>query len=186
MDTKCLSVLFNLIFLLVIIIIGINLLLNVDLTKPINLKGETNDFCQKLNESRITNDSIEYLVCSNKFKKNKIILLFIDSLPFDNLHELIDFNKTNITSFFRGKGLEYKQSGALFETILTGKFSRNYLANTTEFDSLPKQFKNADMNVFYKVRKFPLGTLINQDFSHKFEIHTGEKIPLYKFCENNS
>ena len=97
MDIKFLSVLLNLIFLFIIIIVGINLLLNVDLTKSINLNGETNDFCQKLNES--TNNSIEYLVCNNKFKKDKIIILFIDSLPFDNLHELIDFNKTNITNF---------------------------------------------------------------------------------------
>ena len=186
MDSKCISVVFNLIFLLLIIIVGINLLLNVDLTKSINLNGETNDFCQKLNKSTITDNSLEYLVCNNKFKKNKIILLFIDSLPFDNLHELIDFNKTNITNFFRGKGLEYKQSGALFETILTGKFSRNYLANTTEFDSLPKQFKNANMNVFYKIRNFPLGTLIKKDLMNKIEMHSGESIPLFKFCENNN
>ena len=41
-----------------IIVIGVNLLLNVELTKSINLKGETNDFCQFLNKS-INNSSLE-------------------------------------------------------------------------------------------------------------------------------
>ena len=42
-----------------------------------------------------------------------------------------------MTNLFRGEGIEYKQSGALFETILKGKFSRNYLAsNEMKMDNL--------------------------------------------------
>ena len=182
MESKWISIIINIIFLLSIVFIGINLLLNVELTKSINLKGETNDFCQTRNKSL---NNLDYLACNNKFKKNKIILLLIDSLPFDTLHEIIDFNKTRIPNFFKGEGLDYKQSGALFETIFTGKFSRNYLANSkTEFDTLAQQFKNAGMDIFYKIRKFPIGQLIDNNLFTKVEMHDGEYIPLSRFCES--
>ena len=184
MENICVYIFLEILFILSIIVIGVNLLLNVELTKSINLKGETNDFCQFLNKS-INNSSLELLACDNKFKKKKIILLLIDSLPFDNLLLLTDFNKTNITSFFRGKGLNYKQSGALFETILTGKFSRNYAALPMAFDSLPQQFKNANMSVSYQIRNFPLGQLINKNLMPKYEFVKGEVNPLSRFCEGN-
>ena len=184
MENICVYIFLEILFILSIIVIGVNLLLNVELTKSINLKGETNDFCQFLNKS-INNFSLELLACDNKFKKKKIILLLIDSLPFDNLLLLTDFNKTNITSFFRGKGLNYKQSGALFETILTGKFSRNYAALPMAFDSLPQQFKNANMSVSYQIRNFPLGQLINKNLMPKYEFVKGEVNPLSRFCEGN-
>jgi hypothetical protein len=184
MENICVYIFLEILCILSIIVIGVNLLLNVELTKSINLKGETNDFCQFLNKS-INNSSLELLACDNKFKKKKIILLLIDSLPFDNLLLLTDFNKTNITSFFRGKGLNYKQSGALFETILTGKFSRNYAALPMAFDSLPQQFKNANMSVSYQIRNFPLGQLINKNLMPKYEFVKGEVNPLSRFCEGN-
>ena len=184
MEKTWIFIILEILFILSIIVIGVSLLLNIDITKSINLKGETNDFCQSLNYSA-NNSTLDFLVCDNNFKKKKIILLLIDSLPFDNLILLTDFNKTNITNFFRGKGLNYKQSGALFETILTGKFSRNYAAFPMEFDSLPQQFKNANMNVLYKIRKFPLGQLINKNFLTKSEFIKSEVNPLARFCERN-
>ena len=184
MEDKPLWVFFNIIISLVIIIIGINLLLNVDLTKSIDLNGETNDFCQTFNKS---DNSLDYLACDNKFRKKKIILLMIDSLPFDKLHELAKTEQSKLTNFFRGKGLDYKQSGALFETILTGKFSRNYIANSaTKFDTLAQQFENAGMDIYYKIRGFPLGQLINKELLKKFDAYEGEIIPLSRFCEKNS
>ena len=184
METRWIFIFLEIVFVIFIIILGVNLLLNVDLTKSINLKGETNDFCQSLNNSQSSN-SLDYLACDNKFKKNKIILFLIDSLPFDNLHILTDVDKSRITNFFRGKGLDYKQSGALFETILTGKFSRNYAASHMEFDSLAQQFKNAKMDVYYKIRNFPVGQLVGKNLATKFELHKGEVNPLSRFCENN-
>ena len=184
MEDKPLWVFFNIIISLVIIIIGINLLLNVDLTKSIDLNGETNDFCQTFNKS---DNSLDYLACDNKFRKKKIILLMIDSLPFDKLHELAKTEQSKLTNFFRGKGLDYKQSGALFETILTGKFSRNYIANSaTKFDTLAQQFENAGMDIYYKIRGFPLGQLINKELLKKSDAYEGEIIPLSRFCEKNS
>ena len=184
MENTCVFIFLEIFFILAIIALGVSLLLNVDLTKSINLKEETNDFCQSLSDST-NNSSLDLLACDNKFKKKKIILLLIDSLPFDNLLILTDFNKTNITGFFRGKGLNYKQSGALFETILTGKFSRNYAALPMAFDSLPQQFKNANMSVSYQIRNFPLGQLINKNLMPKYEFVQGEVNPLSRFCEGN-
>ena len=182
MEYKWISIILNIIFLLSITLIGINLLLNVDLIKFISLKGETNDYCQKFNNSI---NNLDYFACDNKFKKNKIILLLIDSLPFDKLHEITDFEKLRLPNFFKGQGLDYKQSGALFESIFTGKFSRNYLANSnTEYDTLAQQFKNANMDMFYKIRKFPIGQLIDNSIFTKLEFHDGELIPLLRFCEN--
>ena len=185
MEKRWIFVILEIFFILTIVIIGLLLLLDVDLTKSINLKGETNDFCQSLNNSD-NYSSLDFLVCNNNFKKEKIILLLIDSLPFDNLQILSDLNKTNITGFFRGRGLNYKQSGALFETILSGKFSRNYAAFPMEFDSLPQQFKNANMNVLYKIRNFPLGQLINKNLLPKYELMRSEVNPLSRFCERNA
>ena len=92
METRWIFIFLEIVFVIFIIILGVNLLLNVDLTKSINLKGETNDFCQSLNNSEDPN-SLDHLACDNKFKKNKIILFLIDSLPFDNLHILTDVDK---------------------------------------------------------------------------------------------
>ena len=182
MDLKWLLIFIQIIFVLGIIMIGTNLLLNVDLTKSINLKQETNDYCQSFTSPESKN-SLEYLACNNKFKKSKIILLLLDSLPFDKLHELTNLDESRIPNFFRGKGLDYKQSGALFENIFTGKFSRNYMASQTEYDTLSQQFKNANMNVFYKIKYFPLSQLINHKLFTKVEVHKGEVIPLSRFCE---
>ena len=104
---------------------------------------------------------------------------------FNDLNNLDDYNLTNL---FRGEGIEYKQTGALFETILTGKFSRNYLAlNKMKMDNLPKQFKNANMNVTYYIKNFPLGGLINRKLASTFNITNGEKyiFPLSNFCNLN-
>ena len=111
MFSKWIIIIIQIVFIVAIIQTGINLLLNVNLTKSINLKGETNDFCQHLNITEQKN-SLDYLACDNKFKKKKIILLLLDSLPFDKLYELTNRDISRIPNFFRGKGLDYKQSGA--------------------------------------------------------------------------
>ena len=141
----------NMMLVVLIILIGINILLKGDLLKSINLDYETNDFCQTIkNDSNISNNNLDYLICDNKFKKNKLILLLIDSLPYDVLHDFHNFKESKMTNFFRVKGIEYKQTGALYETILTGKFSRNYLAsNIMKMDNIPQQLNNANISVFF-------------------------------------
>jgi hypothetical protein len=166
----------------VILLTGAAILLIPELFKSVNLDYEYNDFCQT--NQNISENNLDYLVCDNKFKKKKIILLLIDSLPFDSLNYFHNLKESKMTNFFRGKGLEYKQSGALFETILTGKFSRNYLASIPmKMDNIQKQLYNANLSIFYRIRDFPLYTLFNKTYFKKVEKHFGEGIPLSTLCK---
>ena len=165
-----------------ILLTGAAILLIPELFKSINLDYEFNDFCQTYQNLSVNN--LDHLVCDNKFKKQKIILLLIDSLPFDSLNNFHNLKESKMTNFFRGKGLEYKQSGALFETILTGKFSRNYLASIPmKMDNIQKQLYNANLSIFYRIRDFPLYTLFNKSYIKKIEKHSGESLPLSTLCK---
>jgi len=172
----------NIFFVLSIIVIGIFLLLKADILKSFNLEGFSNDFCQTVKK---TKNSLDYLVCDNKYKKSKIILLLVDALAYDQLYDLNNLSYYRIPNFFKTEGLDYKQSGSLFESIFTGKFSRNYMAEKIRIDNLAKQFKMANMTVFYKARSFPLDTLIDKKFADKFEVYQGEEYPLESVCKIN-
>ena len=110
-------------------------------------------------------NNLDYWVCDNKFKKKKIIVLLIDNLPFDVLYDFQKSKETKMTNLFRGEGLEYKQTGALFETILTGKFSRNYLAIIPmKMDNIQKHLYYANLTIFSLIRHFPFYTLFNRSY----------------------
>ena len=187
MNEICKALLFmllKLIFFLSTLLLGIGILLKEDLLKTINLDFETNDYCQRID--LLSDNKLDKYACDNKFKKKKAIIILIDSLPYDVLLELHDFKKSKLSNFFRGEGIEYKQSGALFESILTGKFSRNYLAsNEMKMDNLQKQLINAKIDTFYNVRNFPIYGLINKTLIDQklFKLYTGEPSPLYSFCD---
>ena len=172
----------NIFFVLAIIIVGIVLLLKADVLKAFNLEGYSNNFCQTLAKN---NNNLDYLVCDNKYKKSKIILLLVDALAYDQLYAMNNLSHYRIPNFFKAEGLDYKQSGSLFESIFTGKFSRNYMAEKIRIDNLAQQFKMANMTVFYKARSFPLDTLIDKKFADKFEIYKGEEYPLESVCKIN-
>ena len=87
----------NMISVVLILIIGIKILLKEDLLKSINLDYETNDFCQTMKND--SNNNLDYLVCDNKFKKSKLILLLIDSLPYDVLHDFNNYRETKLTNY---------------------------------------------------------------------------------------
>jgi len=174
-------VVINLIIVIIILLTSISFFLKPEIFKTITLDYEFNDFCQT--NHNISESSLDYLVCDNKFKKNKFIFLLVDSLPFDTLNYLHNLKKYKMTNFFREEEIEYKQSGALFETILTGKFSRNYLASIPmKSDNIQKQFYNANFSIFYRIRDFPLYTLFNKSYIKKIEKYRGESFPLATFC----
>ena len=183
-----LLILVKLIFVIIILFMGVNVLLREDLLKSINLDYETNDFCQTIINS--SDNNLKHYICDNKFKKDKVIILFIDSLPFDTLHDFHNLSENKLTNFFRSEGIEYKQSGALFETILTGKFSRNYLAsNEMKMDNLQRQFHNSNMNISYRIRNFPLYGLFNKTIIDKNKLENyedSESIPLSTVCNINT
>ena len=169
----------NIFFALFIIALGIVLLLKVDILNLFNLEGYSNDFCQTLKK---TENNLDYLVCDNKYKKSKIILLLVDALAYDQLYSLNNLSYYKIPNFFKTEGVDFKQSGSLFESIFTGKFSRNYMAAKIKIDNLAQQIKMANMTVFYKVRSYPLDTLIDKKFADKFEVYQGEEYPLENVC----
>ena len=161
----------NILFALIIIITGIAFLLKPDIFNPFDLEGYSNDFCQSLNKTNY--NTLDFLICDNKYKKSKIIYLLIDSLAYDQIYDFNNLSKYNLTNFFKAGGIDYKQTGSLFESIFTGKFSRNYMADRIKIDNLALQFKKAKMQMFYKVRSnFPLGSLIDKDYIDEFEIFT--------------
>ena len=90
---------FELIFFLIALLLGIAILLKEDLLKTINLDFETNDYCQRIDS--LSDNKLDRYACENKFKKEKIIFLLIDSLPYDVLLNLRQFNKSKISNFFR-------------------------------------------------------------------------------------
>ena len=177
-NKNLLFILGNIFFVLFIITIGIVFLLKVDILKSFNLEGYSNDFCQTVKKT----NNLDYLICDNKYKKSKIILLLVDALAYDQLYALNNLSHYRIPNFFKAEGLDYKQSGSLFESIFTGKFSRNYMAAKIKIDNLAQQFKMANMTVFYKVRSYPLDTLIDKKFTAKFEVYKREEYPLENVC----
>ena len=93
------NIFLSIFFAIIILLIGISILLQEDLFKTINLNYETNDFCQtKANESK---KGLEDLICDNEFKKEKIILLLIDSLPYDSLHDFHNLKNAKLTNFYK-------------------------------------------------------------------------------------
>ena len=180
-DKNIAFVIIKLAIIIIILFIGISILLIPDLFKFVSLDYEINDFCQTY--QNYSNGDLDHLVCDNKFKKKKIIFLLIDSLPYDALYYCHNLKETKLTNLFRAAGIEYKQSGALFETILTGKFSRNYLASIPmKMDNIQKQLYNANLSIFYYLREFPLYTLLNKSIIDVFENYNGEIIPLLTLC----
>jgi hypothetical protein len=160
-EKPLLLIVLKLIFIIPLLLLGIGILFSPELFESINLENEFNDFCQT--NQNLSESDLDHLVCDNKFKKEKIIILYIDSLPFDSLNYFHNLKKYKMTNFYRAQGIEYKQSGALFETILTGKFSRNYLATIPmKSDNIQKQLYYANISIFYRIRDFPLYTLFNK------------------------
>jgi len=182
-EKPLLLIVLKLLFIIPLLILGICILFIPELFETLNLDNEFNDFCQTNHNN---SENLDYLVCDNKFKKEKIIILYIDSLPFDSLNYFHNLKKYKFTNFYRVKGIEYKQSGALFETILTGKFSRNYIASIPiKSDNLQKQLYYSNYSIVYRIRDFPLYTLFNKSYIKNLEKYDGEGTPLSSFCKIN-
>jgi len=80
-EKPLLLIVLKLIFIIPLLLLGVCILFIPELFESINLDYEFNDYCQT--NHNLSKNNLDYLVCDNKFKKEKIIFLFIDSLPFD-------------------------------------------------------------------------------------------------------
>lgn len=159
------------------------LILDPDFMSGVTLEEYTNDFCSNINITD-PNDPLS-LVCDNKFKKEKFVWILLDGLASDQLY-LIPDRAEKLSTFFKIKSKEYKQSGSLHESILSGKFSRNYPAKKIKVDHIFKQTKQAGIPVIYKGSSFPvfylLGRENNDGVLENFELKEPEPFALNSFC----
>jgi len=130
-------------------------------------------------------------VCKNSLTKKKFIWLFFDGLAFDELSYLFEKKKDSAV-FYKVTADFFKQSGALHEIYLTGKFSRNFLAAKTQSDNLLYQINNSNYGIKYIGSEYPLyhlGGGKNSDPLQNFfeDNDLGRDIfPFYKICSSIS
>ena len=147
----------NAIICFIIIILGILTHSNPRLLEGYTLSSYSNDYCQE-KENENSN------LCKNKYKTKKFILLLIDGTAYDSLQFLSKSEIYNLTKVYRNYDLDLKITGSNFETMFTGKYSRNYQYKPFNSDNLFKQLHNANYNLSY----------------------LGDTIPLFKFLDNEN
>ena len=173
----------NLFLVLSFIGFSVFIILDPDAMNGVTLEEYNNTFCQTYNKTG-ENDPVE-LICENKFKKKKFIWVLLDGLAFDQLFLLPNRTVNPIPNFFRIKSKEYKQSGSLHESILTGKFSRNYPAKKIKIDTIFKQAHQAEIKMIYRGSSFPVFYLLgreNNGVLSRYELKGPEPYALYSFC----
>ena len=168
-------------FLFILIgIFGILCYLNPRLFEGETLSEYSNNFCQNSSNS-------ETIICKNNYKKKKFILLLIDGAAFDSLNFISNPEEHNLTKIYRNYDKEYKITGANFESMFTGKGSRNYKYKPFNSDNLFKQLYNAGYNLSYLGDKIPVFKFLNNEKnielnSYKIEI---EEISFSNLCDDS-
>ena len=172
--------LLNFIISLLITIFGIFCYLNPRLFQGNTLNEYSNSYCQNISNSKS-------IICKNKFKKKKFILLLIDGTAFDELEFLLKPEKHNLTRVYKNFDKEFKITGSNFETMFTGKFSRNYKYKPFNADNFFRQLHNSGYNLTYLGDKSPIFKFLNMEKnielnSYKLEI---ENISLSNLCDDS-
>lgn len=81
--------------------------------------------------------------------------MFYDGLAFDEINHLYD-QKKNSAVFYKITTDFFRQSGALHEIYLTGKFSRNFVASKTSTDNLIYQLNHTNYFLKFVGSQYPL------------------------------
>lgn len=112
-----------------------------------DLKHKHEEYFQASVENRLNTTSVNALEnefftmldiysCFNKeFKKDKFILLYVDGYSIDQFDFILN-SRFNDSLILKQKMIDFKQSGSVAETLMTGKFSQNYPAKTTNTDNI--------------------------------------------------
>jgi hypothetical protein len=173
--------------LAIFIYFSASVILVPDIFQAFSFKGYSNKFCQETEMNLVS--FIDQQVCKNKYKKNKFLWIFLDGLAVDQLPKLSSREKSHIPNFFKIKTNQYRQSGSLHETYLTGKFSRNFPAAEIKIDHIFNQARKANFDMLYRGTNFPLFFLLGQDHSPVFKeyhLYHNEPFPLKNLCEISS
>ena len=149
---------------------------NIYLFEEYNINEYTNQFC-----------SHSYsLLCKNKFKKKKFILIMTDGTSFDELPFIYRPEEHNLTSVFKNFDTEYKLTGSIFETEFTGKYSRNYFYDKIRSDNIFRQLYNSKYRLSYLGVELPLYKFLGKEENvelNKYIIEDKiEKIAFSNLC----
>ena len=122
--------------------------------------------------------------------KKKFIWLLFDGLAFDEISFLYE-KKKNSAVFYKISTNFFKQSGALHEMYITGKFSRNFLASKTQVDNLLYQMNKSDYALKYIGEEYPFyylggGKLHNSENYFKNHHLQGDAFPFSVLCYSHS
>ena len=155
----------NFILLLTVVIFMTILIDNRLLFEEYNIDEFTNTFC----------DNSKSITCINKYKTNKFILLLCDGTAFDELPYIYKSNENNLTSVFKNYDTEYKITGGNFETVFTGKFSRNHLYHKIKSDNLFRQLHRNGYRLSYLGVEYPVFLYLDSERNVEFSKYTIEK-----------
>ncbi len=173
--------LFNFSILLFITVFCIGIILDPNNFSGNQFKKKKNDFCSSKQEG------FDELVCKNELKKKKFIWIFIDGLAYDQLYFLEQKKKKKEIALFNVFSETYRQSGALHETLLTGKFSRNFIGKKIQIDQIMKQSKNAGFKINYVGIQYPL-VYLNGDDNKIFDrifVKSPDYFPFSSLCDKH-
>lgn len=97
----------------------------------------------------------DQLICKNNLTKQKFLWILYDGMAFDEITEIYE-KKKNKAGIYKITTDFFRQSGALHEIYLTGKFSRNFLATKTQADNLLYQLNNTNYEMKFYGSEYPL------------------------------
>jgi len=161
--------------------LSVNIIIDPSNFNKNNFKGRLNTFCDN------NSTGFDKLVCKNDIKNKKFIWIFIDSLAYDQLYFLKKKFDNREIALFNIFSETFAQSGAMHETLLTGKFSRNFFSNRIEIDQIFKQTKRKNYTVNYVGNEYPLLDLNGKEMIfNKILKKKTESYPFSSLCKNLS
>ena len=172
---------FNFLLFALIIIFAIFCFIDPRLFDNKTLNDISNTFCQN-------SSNYELSICHNKYKKKKFILLLLDGVAFDSLEFFAKPEKHNLTKVYKNYDPGYKITGRNFESMFTGKDSRNYKYKPFNSDNFFLQLHNVGYNLSYLGHINPIFKFLNKEKNielNSYKIETTEKISLSNLCDES-
>ena len=170
----------NFVFFLFITLLGVMCYANPNIFGSKSLGKYMNKFCK--NPSNLENP-----ICHNEFKKKKFILLLVDGGAFESVEFAFNPQKHNLSKVFINYETEFKVTGANFETMFTGKFSRNYKYRRFALDNFFFQLKEANYNLTYLGDVNPMFTFLGREKSPELNSYriSVEDVALSNICNDS-
>ena len=172
---------FNILVFILIVIFSIFCFTDPRLFEDNILNGISNTFCQN-------SSNYELSICNNKYKKKKFILLLLDGLAFDSLEFFSNPEKYNLTKVYKNYDPGYKITGRNFESMFTGKDSRNYKYKPFNSDNFFRQLHNVGFNLSYLGHIDPIFKFLNKEKTielNTYKIEETETISLRNLCNES-